>query len=193
MKKAVNKYLDEYYSKSEINRLSKVAVKDYKAIIGRSPDMGGKRNIMLKNIYLGAYLIALYRLTRERIDLPAFGKIVENGCRDLVKKFGKGFDFFGEKNQKRFMDGVQWGKENGDKYPWSWQFTMTEDATRNGIRIIFTRCGLCKLCAAEGVSEFTPLLCATDFVTAEMSGVRLEREKTLSAGNDCCDFLYLRN
>jgi hypothetical protein len=37
MKKVVNKYLAEYYSKSEINRLSKEAGKDYKAIIGRSP------------------------------------------------------------------------------------------------------------------------------------------------------------
>jgi hypothetical protein len=193
MKKLVNKYLDEYYSESEIKRLSWEAGKNYKAIIGRVPDLGGKGNMMLLNVYLGAYIIALYRLTREKIDLPAFGKIIENGCRELVKKRIKGFDWFGEKNQKRLTDGVQWSKENGVNFPWAWQFTMLEDAERNGIHIIFTRCGLCKLCAAEGVPEFTPLLCATDFVTAEMAGVRLEREKTLATGDDCCDFLYLRN
>jgi hypothetical protein len=193
MGKITNKYLSEYYSVKEIRKIVTSAKADYKAIVKRTPDMGGKANIMLANMFIGAYLIALYRQVRDKISLEAFGKIIEDGCRDLAAKRSAGFDFFGEDNRKRFNDGMKWADENGEKYPWIWQFKLFDDKERDGVRIVFTRCGLCKLCAAEGLPELTSLLCATDYMTAEMMGVKLEREKMLSTGDDCCDFLYLKN
>jgi hypothetical protein len=191
--KLTNKYLSEYYSGKKIRKIVRSAKADYKAIIKRTPDMGGKANMMLVNMFFGAYLIALYRQVGGKINLAAYGKIIEDGCRELAAKRSVGFDWFGEDNQKRFNDGMKWADENGEKYPWIWQFKLFEDKQRGGVRIIFTRCGLCKLCAAEGLTELTPLFCATDYVTAEMTGVKLERKKTLAAGYDCCDFLYLRD
>jgi len=62
-----------------------------------------------------------------------------------------------------------------------------------GIYFEFAKCGLCELCKSENVSELTPLMCEMDFISFNFANCRLIREKTLSNGNEYCDFWIRKN
>ena len=54
--------------------------------------------------------------------------------------------------------------------------------------ITHKQCGICKLTAQEHCEEITKYLCMMDYYTFEMQGAVLDRTKTLSFGDDECNF-----
>ena len=56
----------------------------------------------------------------------------------------------------------------------------------------FTTCGLCALAKRTGHQDILPIMCSTDYTVAKLMGVILHRDKTLSTGDACCDYLYTR-
>lgn len=193
LEKLVKEELEGHFTREELKSVLTMTKKECDAILMRTPEMGGEKNVLLSNMYFGAYLIALYRHIRSKIKLDELGNMIQKGMKSnkMVRMKAAGVDFFSDKYQSKMRAGMQWAKENQEKYPWTWQFNIRL-IDQNSFRLDFTKCGLCELCRAEGTPELTPLLCATDFLLAEMSGCKLKRTKTLAQGADCCDFVYQR-
>ena len=88
--------------------------------------------------------------------------------------------------RKLTIKGFEWEDE---EYGWAAEFPESEAY----IAVDITRCGLVKWFTEQGVPEIARIACEGDYVWAEfMTGLELVRTKTLAAGDDVCDFRYVK-
>lgn len=168
--------------------------KEYKAILKRAPEIGGNKNFFIANYHMGAYLIALYKNTKDTLSIGEFDKIIAKGLNDFsyMKKKMQKKDLLSMKFKEKIIKAGVWCEQNKDVYPTNWLVSVQDEKNPDLTNIVFTRCGLCYLCKNEGVPEFLPSLCETDYITMSFAGCKLERPTTLGKGDDCCNFNITR-
>jgi hypothetical protein len=144
----VKQQLNGVYTKAEVRRIVSATKKEYEAIVARTPLMGGAENMMINNMYLGAFLIALYRQIRGEVSLEQYQRIILDAMKQsaLVKKNSADADIFSDAQRQRYAEMAKWSARNEEKYPWTWQFTFTVAPDEEHIYLTFTRCG-CAGCA----------------------------------------------
>jgi hypothetical protein len=78
-------------------------------------------------------------------------------------------------------------------YPEDWVFKFEEGDGKSFIYgITMTECGLEKFWRAQGLEEFTPYLCLTDWVLWRTIGIVAIRTQTIANGGEYCDFRYVK-
>lgn len=190
MKRLVKKQLLKQFDKDYIDTvLGKVHLL-YKQIIKRTSDLGGNENIFIKNIYMGSYIIAFYKTTKDKISFPELDRIIADGLDGftLLKRKMSKADLSSNTYRRKLQKAAAWTQQNRNKYPGNWLLSVPDHIKSDGVYYEFAQCGLCTLCRQEGASELTPLLCKTDYLTIGFSGCKLTRTKTLANGDTCCDF-----
>jgi hypothetical protein len=194
LRSVVKEQLYKYYSGYNIDELLKKTGNEYKAILRRSPDIGGSKNIFMGSYLMGAYLIALYKNTRDRLSLSDLDLIISEGLKNFgfMKKRMRKMDLLSTGYKSKIIQAGEWCKKNEDKYPANWQVEVKQQENPDLTQIVFTKCGLCALCKSEGVPEFVSSLCATDYITMSFAKCKLERPTTLGKGDTCCDFYITR-
>lgn len=194
MKHVVKSQLNKYFHKAHIQKLMKKTTIDYIQIVKSAPDIGGNKNIFMSSYLMGAYLISLYKNTKDTISLDEFDKLVADGLNDFefMKKQMQKQDLLSQEYKDKVEKAGSWCYENKDKYPTNWLVSVKDKENSKLTHIEFTRCGLCTLCEKENVPELTPSLCATDYITMSFADCKLERPTTLGKGDKCCDFYITR-
>lgn len=189
----LKKQISKRYSKEFTKDLLKKTKAEYNAMISRAPDIGGKENKLIMNIYAGGIFIACYKAADKAISPEIMGDIILDGLKQskIVKFVCKGQDQTTQKFKNWVSSVSKWTQENADKYPANW--IMREDNSKHstGTYFEFSRCGLCELCKLENCTELAPYLCETDYVTASFGKSKLIRKSTLAEGASCCDFWYV--
>lgn len=190
----VKKQLYKYYSKDNLKVLSKKIHNEYRAIIKRSPDIGGRKNLFMGSYLMGAYLIALYKNTKDKLSIAELDETISEGLMnfDYMKRHMSKVDLLSVNYKNKIEQAGKWCKKNKDKYPTNWQVEVKDKENPDLTHIVFTKCGLCFLCKSEGVPEIISSLCATDYITMSFAKCKLERPTTLGKGSDCCDFYITR-
>lgn len=189
-RKIVSEQLSRYYPKNDLKKLIKNINKEYTSIVKRASDIGGSKNIFSGIYLMSMYLIAAYKNTTEKINIDEWNKLIANiitNC-DFVKNRISKNNQLSKSYKNKIMEASKWGKDNKDKYPDNWQVELKDGENPNLTHKVFTKCGLCNLCKKEGIPEFTPCLCATDYITVGFSNCKLYRPTTLAKGDSCCDF-----
>lgn len=186
----VKEQLYRYYSKDETRDLTKKFHKEYRLIVRRSPDIGGNRNSFISSYLMGAYLIAVYKITKDKLTLGDLDLIISMGLNnfEFMKKKMKKKDLLSAGYKNKIEQAGEWCRKNSDKYPTNWQVEVRHIENPDLTNIVFTKCGLCTMCKNEGVPEFISSLCATDYITMSFANCKLERPTTLGRGDICCDF-----
>jgi hypothetical protein len=194
LQSVVKNQLCRYYSKDDIKDLVKKIHNEYRAIVRRSPDIGGNKNLFISSYLMGAYLIAVYKNTKDKLTLADLDKIISEGLNnfEFMKKSMKKEDLLSVSYKNKISQAGEWCKKNKDKYPTNWDVEVKDKENSDLTHIVFTKCALCSLCEKEGVPEFISTLCATDYITMSFANCKLERPTTLGKGNNCCDFYITR-
>jgi hypothetical protein len=194
LRSVVKEQLCKYYSEYNVEDLLKKIRNEYKAILRRSPDIGESKNIFMGTYLMGAYLIALYKNTRDKLSLADLDLIISEGLKnfEFMKKTMRKVDLLSIEYKNKINQAGEWCKKNEDKYPTNWQVEVKHQENPDLTHIVFTKCGLCALCKSEGVPEFISSLCATDYITMCFAECKLERPTTLDKGHTCCDFYITR-
>lgn len=194
LRSVVSEQLQKYYSNEDTKDLLNRVHSEYRAIIRRAPDIGGSKNLFMSSYLMGAYLIAIYKNTRDKLSLNDMDKIISEGLNnfEFMKKQMRKVDLLSADYKNKVEHAGEWCKKNKDKYPDNWQVEVKDKSNQNLTHIVFTKCGLCALCRSEGVPEFISSLCATDYITMSFAKCKLERPTTLGKGNECCDFFITR-
>lgn len=194
LRKVVKEKLTPYYSEKEFRKLYKKIKKEYFGVIKRFPDIGGSHNFFTVNIYLGGYLVAVYKKTKDRVTLDEFEQFVLDSLNSVtfLKKKMEKQDFLGKEYRKTLKKVSKWCQDHEKEYPDNWQFTVLPSKKEDELCFQFNRCGLVKLCQKEGVPEVNRVLCQTDFVTYGYAGVKLERNETLAQGDERCLFVVTK-
>ncbi len=141
----VKKQLSEYYSKDSIKDLAKKIYNEYRSIVGRSPDIGGSKNLFMGSYLMGAYLIAVYKNTNSRLSLIDLDKIISEGLNsfEFMKKRMKKVDLLSESYKNKIAQAGEWCKKNEDNFPANWQVEVKQIENPNLTHIVFTKCSLC--------------------------------------------------
>jgi hypothetical protein len=186
--------LYRFYSKDDIKGLIKKINKEYRAIVRRSPDIGGNKNIFISSYLMGAYLVAVYKNTKDKLSLADMDRIISAGLNnfEFMKRRMQKVDLLSASYKNKIGQAGEWCKKYKDKYPYNWQVEVKEKENLDLTHVVFTKCGLCAMCKKEGVPEFTPSLCATDYITMSFANCKLERPTTLAKGDNSCNFYITR-
>jgi hypothetical protein len=194
LRSVVKEQLRKYYSRYNIEDLLKKIRKEYKGILRRSPHIGGSKNIFMGSYLMGAYLIALYKNTKDKLSPDDLDLIISEGLKnfEFMKKRMRKIDLLSVEYKNKIVQAGKWCKKNEDTFPDNWQVEVKQQGNPDLTHIVFTKCGLCVLCKNEGVPEFISSLCVTDYITMSFAKCKLERPTTLGKGDTCCDFYITR-
>ncbi len=173
------------YPEMDMRNYRKSVKKEYKAMLLRTPDIGGSSLEM--NLYIAALVFSLYKAAPDKISLDIMNEMIN-------AVFESPFMVKAHKNKKctLFTDKVQDKKvkesmaSQTSKYELDWKFIYEKgiDEFYN----TYTECGICKLGRRENCFEFVPCLCSMDERNYRNEGGQLHRTRTLAQGDECCDF-----
>lgn len=189
LKKELNKRYDGFY----ICDLMKKTKLEYKALILRAPDIGGKANQLAHNLYIGAVFIACYRAANKRISVEEMKEIASATLMgsEIIKWFYKKRNPLSGEYRERLLTLEKWTKQHDQQYPTNWVLHTREDLHEQGTCFQFSRCALHELCKIENCCEVMPVLCKIDAITASFNSAKLIRKMTLAEGGSYCDYWFV--
>jgi hypothetical protein len=189
--------IEELLGAENYDRCCTAMRREYEEFAPRLPAFDGKSN--RSNFYANApFMLSLYRTLLGEFTC---GQDEALDMLSQITNFKVRKDF--EENQpitRFFMSRVaksefirkltltrfEWEDE---EYGWASEFPESDAYIAADV----TRCGLVDWYTDQGVPEIAPIACEGDFVWAEfMTGLELKRTKTIAAGDDVCDFRYVR-
>ena len=179
------KKLSSLKPEMDMKQYKKKVKKEYKAMLLRTPDIGGSSLEM--NLYIAAFVFSLYKAEPSEITPEIVNQMV-----DAV--FDSPFMIKAHKNKKctLFSDKVQDKKvkesiaSQNSKYELDWKYDYKKG--KEEFYNTYTECGICKLGLRENCFEFVPCLCNMDERSYRNEGGQLHRTKTLANGEECCNF-----
>lgn len=173
------------YPDMDMKKYRKRVKQEYKAMLLRTPDIGGSSLEM--NLYIAAFVFSLHKAEPDRITPEVVNEMV-------TAVFDSPFMIKAHKNKKctLFTDSTQDKKvaesiaSQTSKYELDWKFRYEKGVDE--FYNTYTECGICKLGRRENCFEFVPCLCNMDERNYWNEGGKLHRTKTLAQGDECCDF-----
>lgn len=177
--------LSTIYPEMDMKAYKKKVKAEYKAMLLRTPDIGGSSLEM--NLYIAAFVFSLYKAEPDKITPDIVNEMV-------TAVFDSPFMIKAHKNKKcvLFTDKVQDQKvkesiaSQNSKYELDWKFHYEKGVDE--FYNTYTECGICKLGKRENCFEFVPCLCNMDERNYRNMGGELHRTKTLGQGDECCNF-----
>ncbi len=181
-------YCKQHPLTENVRSLLKDVNTEYRAMVERTPGIGGKENSLEAMLVGACYFFAMAKkvpnMTPELLD-----KIIDSGLHSSlmvnaharVKKKGT---LFSQKTLETRMREAE--RSQTSTYEMDWKYTYQGNA--HEFYCTYTQCGLCRLAKKEQMEEYLPCLCKMDFGNYELQGGRLIRTKTLANGDDCCNF-----
>ena len=183
-------YLGKVLPEIDMASYKKRALKEYRAIVGRTPGIGPmKENMFVMTMYAGAFLIALYKEADGKLDEEKLKGLVR-ACAycPLMVKAKKGKSAFTQKEIINRTKQAQWSRDHINEYSMNWYYYFETVPGKDEYYITHKECGICKLTEREHCSEIAKYLCMMDYYTFEMQDAVLDRTKTLGYGDDECNF-----
>ena len=186
--KTVYAYTASAVPELDIKAFKKEHLKEYKAMIKRTPSIGSpKENIFAPVMYLACYLFSYYKADPKKITMDVFDGMVNAVCyNERMKKMYKNKSCFDSKKMERYRQGAL--RSQKKEYPMDWVFEFSFNPDVPEYYITHRQCGVCMIGKQENLSFLLPHMCVMDYPTIEFSGGKLLRTKTLGNGDDCCDF-----
>ncbi len=183
-------YIEQELPEIDLPSYKKRVLKEYKAIIARTPGIGSmKDNMFVMTMYAGAFLIALYKEADGRLDEEKLKGLVRAAAYcPLMVKAKQGKSAFTEKEIETRTRQSKWSRDHINEYPMNWFYYFENVPGKNEYYITHKQCGICKLTEQENCRDITKHLCMMDYYTFEMQGAVLDRTKTLGYGDDECNF-----
>ena len=189
-----SKYLTSYYKKNYPNIYIKDILKDiqaeYKAMVKRTPDIGGNR--LESNLIGSCWFFSLAKL------MPNMTPTLLNTISDsflispLHMKMEKSGRRKGKLFSKKEMDAWEQDSIRSQTSPYEFDWKYTFKRGEDEFFYNYTKCGVCLLAKKEGMEEYLPCMCHMDYKKFESKGGKLYREHTLADGSDHCDFHVVR-
>lgn len=190
--------LTRHFDESRVNRWLVKARKGYESLIPQLPYIGGKENEFTRYLMYPSGIMPTVRILRdEGVPIRKIGRMIfeisteyYNSIQPLVKWYVRS-TYFGEEKKAHMRAAAH--KSQLRQYPGDWVFEFMEGDGKNfQYGLDMTECGLVKFWSAQGLEEFTPYLCLTDWALWRATGIKAARTHTIANGATHCDFRYIR-
>lgn len=188
------KLLKERYGKRKADMWLNRSGELFRSIYPQIPDIGGKENVMNKNLVLSTFLMPIAVVMKEE-GLPTreIGEHIFNLSKrsfEVLLPLTKGLSYASEVEIEKMKRAAK--RSINRDYPGDWVFEFVDGGDKYLYGYDMVECGIHKFWRDRGLEELVPYLCLTDWAKWELLGVSVERTKTLANGHDVCDFRYCR-
>lgn len=154
--------------------------------------IGGEENYNTGNLVFGAWLLCVYQeLSQRGYSDEQVGLLLYETILPVLPPAPAE-----PPSPEKVAEILTWRRANAQasmihKYPYDWQTTFLEGDTKSfDWGVDYHTCGICRLFAEHGALDFLPYACFTDLPSYRSQGIGLVRTKTLSRGDDRCDFRF---
>jgi hypothetical protein len=162
------------------------------------PYIGGKDNIFTSYLIAPVILIPLVRMLKEKgHPLRETGQIMfeimEMGYNSMPApvRWATRMGYFGEKRKEKYRQGS--ARSLKRQYPGDWVYDYVEcNGSSFHFGLTIKECGIFNFWKKQGLEEFTPYLCLSDWILWKALGIEVKRTQTIANGGDLCDFFYIR-
>lgn len=181
--------LASIYPDYDVSSYKKKVKREYKAMLRRTPDIGGSS--LEKNLYIAAFVFSLAKADKKTVTPEVVDKMVDAVFSSpfMVKAHkNKKCTLFDEKVQNKKLEESRQSRNSKYELAWKYVYVKGKEEFYN----TYSECGICKLGVKEGCFEYVPCLCKMDERNYRNEGGQLHRSKTLGGGDDCCDFHVTR-
>lgn len=198
------KYIAEKYGEAISQRVSRKAPEIFERLLPEMPDIGGKRNLLIDNFVIAAHYVAFYRpmknmgLTSEDVGRMMYDldEMYISSYRPSDSNSSSGSDSQENSGQrsyesvlKAWKDWADWTLERA--YPENFVAIFRQgDGNDFDFGFDITECAFCKYLHAQALDELAPYPCLYDFIASRAFDTGLVRSKTISMGDDICEFRY---
>jgi len=188
------KMLRERYGKKKAYIWLKRSREIFKSVYPKIPDIGGKENMMYKNLVLATFLMPISIVMKEEgLSTREIGENIFNfskGAFNFFLPLAKRLSY----SRKSQIDKMKLAAEESllRRYPADWVFEFVERGEDYLYGYDIRECGIHKFWKSQGLEELVPYLCLTDWAKWELLGISVDRTKTIANGHDVCDFRYCR-
>lgn len=191
IRKPMNKQYGRAFTKSVLKKVKPL----YKEMLAKADDIGYD-NPMAKNIYMAFVFMAIWKLADGKIKPTDFKEVITEFMHNpLVMRFMGGVDANRPEVMKRmtekFHQMAQWAEEHPEYRDKTWDFNFDDTLHRDGTYYYFTRCPIEKFARENGYLEILPVICDTDYITANAKRAVLHRGETLATGGKMCDYWFV--
>jgi hypothetical protein len=196
--KAAKKVKSLNLDASTIENVMQQAKLELEKLLIKLPFVGGDKSPFTPLIIQSAMTIAFYKASKPlEMSERELGKLlyetVEIHAQSMstIKKWIRRKLFFSKKGMNYWK---MWMIENQKKkYPKNWcgEFIESNDNSFN-YGFNFTECGFIKLAKEENVSGIVPYACLCDYARMRALKIGFKRTKTLAAGDNFCDFRFIK-
>lgn len=189
------KILRERYGKEKTDIWLKRSREIFKSLYPKIPDIGGKENMLYKNLALSTFLMPIAVIMKEeRLPTREIGEHIFNVANRSNKFFlplAKRLSYF----KKSQIDKMKRAAERSlnRKCPGDWVFEFVDGGEKYLFGYDIKECAIHKFWRDQGLEELVPYLCLTDWAKWKLLEISVERTQTLANGHDVCDFRYCRS
>ena len=170
----------------------------FKSIYPLIPDIGGKNNFLAINLELAAFFMPMVVILKEEgfltreIGECLFFEFTERACNAVPMPFRliKRASYLKEKGIDKWRQAAKASQLR--KYPADWVFEFIEGGDDYLFGYDIKECAIHKFWRSQGLEEFVPYLCLTDWAKWKSIGIAVERTRTIANGDEICDFRYCR-
>ena len=189
----------ENFSASTVSHWMAEAKEDYRRIIPQIPYIGGDENKLTRQLVLSSALMPYLTILKGNgVDTRQTGKIIFDAAtiyfqNEIIKpmRWLLGWYALSGFNQNATIKSAE--RTQLRKYPEDWVMEFVEGEKGNfEYGVNYTECGLVKYYADQGLQEFVPYLCLTDYPLLALLGIELRRTQTLANGGLYCDFRFVK-
>jgi len=192
------KALKKSYDESRIDRWLGESKKIYRELRVKLPDIGGRRNKMLSFLKSSLLIMPIVMvLKREGEPIRKIGEVMYDVVAlayqripPIIRRISASGYFRSKKVRKweQIAERSQSREFSGD-----WVVTVAETAPSLHHGYDIAECAILKFWREQGLEEFVPYLCLTDWAKWSALGINAQRTKTLANGHEKCDFRFIRS
>lgn len=194
LQRLVNHHTDSLtgrFGAPEATAMRQEMLAEYRALLPQVPDIGGRRNPLTPALGMSAWAVAIYRVVlRHGGDAQDAADVLHGYLQTMVGRIPRPLRFPVLGHHRARVEKMA-RRSQQRQYPDDWVGQIVDGTGHPfDFGIDWTECGVEKFLRAQGAQDFTPYICALDYLTAQAAGERLTRTKTLSWGCDRCDFRF---
>ena len=178
------------FGATEATAMRRAMLDEYRTLLPQVPYIGGRRNPLTPALAMSAWAVAIYRVVlRHGGDAQDAADVLHGYLQTMVGRI-----------PTAAVPGLRPppgpGRADGPAQPAAPvpRRLGRPDRRRHRptlrLRHRLDRMRRREVTSRPGAQDFTPYICAMDYLTAQAAGERLARTKTLSWGCDRCDFRF---
>jgi hypothetical protein len=191
------KVLKKHFGGSNIDKWLNESRKVYKELVTKLPNIGGRGNRMLSFLKTSLILMPVVAvLKREGLPVRKIGEVIYDLASIAYHKIplfirkASASSFFSTRKARKWRKIAARSQLRGFSGDWVVTTIQADSLFHHGYDI--TECAILKFWRAQGLEEFVPYMCLTDWAKWHAFGINARRTQTLANGHEKCDFRFIR-